>query len=99
MEKLYLSSNQIGASGAQALANALPQCGLPYLNLSSNQIGDSGAQALANALPQCGLEVLYLLFNPIGDSVQSELKKMSVSGSNPLLHTLNREGHAIEIWV
>ena len=41
LKDLYLSSNQIGDSGAQALANALPQCGLTYLSLSSNQISDS----------------------------------------------------------
>ena len=36
-----LESNQIGDSGAQALANALPQCGLTYLSISSNPIGAS----------------------------------------------------------
>ena len=47
LERLYLLTNRIGDSGAQALANALPQCGLKRLILIPTEIGDSGAQALA----------------------------------------------------
>ena len=74
-------NNQIGDSGAQALANALPQCGLKDLYLSSNQIGDQ--QALANA-SAVGLTYLYLSSNRIGDSVKSKLRKMREGGSNPV---------------
>ena len=88
MKELSLGSNQIGDSGARALANALPQCGLEWLFLTSNRIGNSGARALANALPQCGLEYLDLQSNPLGASVKSELHKMDEDGSNPVL---NRE--------
>ena len=44
-------------TGAQALANALPQCGLAE-QCPSNQIGASGAQALANAWSS-GLKELF----------------------------------------
>ena len=57
---LFIATKSVTTRRAQALANALLQCGLEELHLDSNQIGDSGAQALANALPQCGLERLDL---------------------------------------
>ncbi|KAF6264673.1 hypothetical protein COO60DRAFT_76332 [Scenedesmus sp. NREL 46B-D3] len=50
--ELELSSNQITAEGAAALAAALaqPQCTLQRLVLSNNALGDDGIAALAQAL-------------------------------------------------
>ena len=59
--QLWLNFNQVGDSGAQALAKVLPQCGLEYLDLGSNQIGDSGAQALAMCCPVWIGEAVSLL--------------------------------------
>ena len=82
-------NNQIGDSGAQALAMRCRSVDWRSCILITTRIGDSGAQALANALPHCGLMTLNLDSNRIGDSVKSELKKMDKRGSNPVR---NREG-------
>ncbi|CAF3668986.1 unnamed protein product, partial [Rotaria socialis] len=48
---LHLWSNQIGALGAQHLADALQHnTTLTTLNLENNQIGDKGAQDLNDGL-------------------------------------------------
>jgi Ran GTPase-activating protein (RanGAP) involved in mRNA processing and transport len=69
---LDLRSNNIGYSGAQALAEALknPKCRLTSLNLNNNNmVGDLGAQALAEALknPNCKLTSLDLYHTNISD--------------------------------
>jgi ankyrin repeat protein len=51
LDELDLSSNQIGDSGAEALAESLRKLAhLSALSLAHNQIGDAGAKAIADCL-------------------------------------------------
>ncbi|MEL6130909.1 MAG: hypothetical protein AAFR30_13535, partial [Cyanobacteria bacterium J06628_4] len=63
LTSLDLRSNQVGAEGAQAIAQHLSQ--LTSLNLRSNQVGAEGAQAIAQHLSQ--LTSLNLWNNQVGD--------------------------------
>ncbi len=63
LTQLDLENNDIGAAGAQALAQVLPQTQITQLHLGSNDIGDAGAQALAQVLPQTQISQLNLSFN------------------------------------
>jgi Ran GTPase-activating protein (RanGAP) involved in mRNA processing and transport len=67
LTSLNLFSNQIGPTGAQALATTLlTNHGLTSLDLSGNRIGPVGAQALATALlTNHGLTSLDLSGNQI----------------------------------
>merc|ERR1712137_1429828 len=66
---LFLDGNQIGQSGAEAIASALStNCTLSTLGLAENEIGDPGAEALASALSTtCPLTSLFLAENKIGN--------------------------------
>ncbi|CAF1509694.1 unnamed protein product [Adineta steineri] len=71
--KLNLSSNQIDASGAQYLAEALQynQTTVTSLNISNNSIGPEGAQFFANTLRNAYIQTLNELIlsnNRIGDT-------------------------------
>ena len=68
--KLVLDNNNIGDSGAVAIAEALKNnTALTWLYLGYNTIGDSGAAALAKALKSnTALTRLDLDYNNIGDS-------------------------------
>ena len=70
MKKLYLYSNQIGDTGATALAVGLKvNTVLEGLILNGNRIGDAGVTALAEALKvNTVLESLMLSDNRIGDA-------------------------------
>ncbi|MEO0434332.1 MAG: hypothetical protein AAF151_21820, partial [Cyanobacteria bacterium J06656_5] len=63
LTSLNLRSNQVGAEGAQAIAQHLSQ--LTSLDLWNNQVGDEGAQAIAQHLSQ--LTSLNLSDNQVGD--------------------------------
>src|SRR6516162_3087466 len=58
LQLLNLVGNEVGDTGAQAIAQHLSQ--LTSLDLSSNQIGEAGAQAIAQHLSQ--LTSLHLGF-------------------------------------
>eukprot|EP00811_Abedinium_folium_P011477 NODE_20627_length_789_cov_6.936556.p2 GENE.NODE_20627_length_789_cov_6.936556~~NODE_20627_length_789_cov_6.936556.p2 ORF type:complete len:138 (-),score=24.77 NODE_20627_length_789_cov_6.936556:13-426(-) len=77
LTSLFLSRNEIGDAGAQALAKALRSNNhLEYLSLSGNEIGDAGAQALAAMLHQNRtLKDLCLYSNEIGDAGTQALSK------------------------
>jgi len=68
LERLYLAHNNLGATGAIALAESLPFLPkLKVLNLPENAIRAQGAEALAKALPNTPLlEQLVLAGNGIG---------------------------------
>lgn len=52
LQKLDLHGKSIGASGVQALQEALVAgSGLDYLSLSGNSLGNEGAAAVAPAIP------------------------------------------------
>ena len=74
---LNLSSNEIGASGAASLSQALSvNTTLTYLNLSSNMIGASGATSLSQALPvNTTLSHLNVSHNMIGASGATSLSQ------------------------
>ena len=62
LEKLFLSSNEIGDEGAAFLASALPH--LPYLvelTLDDNSIQDEGLSSLAAAFARGALPLLRKL--------------------------------------
>jgi Ran GTPase-activating protein (RanGAP) involved in mRNA processing and transport len=64
LKHLDLGNNSLGDDGAEALAEALPQCNLVHLNLSQCMIGESGAEALVKMRKQCStLMYLGLKFN------------------------------------
>ncbi len=68
LTQLNLERNDIGDTGAQALAQVLAQTKITQLYLSWNSIGDAGAQALAQVLPQTQITQLDLGINKIGDA-------------------------------
>jgi len=79
IEDFVLAHNQVGDSGAAALAVMLRHNKvMNALNLANNRIGDQGASALAAALstPNGTLEELYLEANPIGLAGALALSKM-----------------------
>jgi Ran GTPase-activating protein (RanGAP) involved in mRNA processing and transport len=69
LQKLDLSENGIGASGAEAISSMLQtNTSLQELNLSFNSIGDAGASSIANILDQnVTLRCLSLRRNRIGN--------------------------------
>jgi uncharacterized protein YjbI with pentapeptide repeats len=62
---LDLSNNNIGATGAEALAAVLEKSSLTSLDLNNNQIGDKGAEYLADVLEKSSLTSLNLRYNKI----------------------------------
>ena len=67
---INLSYKDIGAAGAQALAEALKtNTSVTTINLHYNNIGDAGSQALAKALKtNTSVTTIYLFENNIGDA-------------------------------
>ncbi|CAF3932476.1 unnamed protein product [Rotaria magnacalcarata] len=86
---LNLSGNQIGATGAQHLADALKNNEmLTTLNIGDNYIGDNGAQHIADVLHQNKtLTTVVLKNNDIGDEGTEELAEALVH--NETLTTLD----------
>ncbi len=68
LTQLDLENNSIGAAGAQALAQVLPQTQITQLNLYNNYIGATGAQAIAQVLKKTKITQLNLGRNYIGDA-------------------------------
>eukprot|EP00804_Cyclotella_cryptica_P009213 CCRYP_019216-RA/>CCRYP_019216-RA protein AED:0.05 eAED:0.05 QI:69/1/1/1/0/0/2/339/337 len=100
---LNLSGNNIGKTGAAALAKALYRCvdvnnqhyesrtSLQLLGLSSNQIGDDGARALGEALRyNTSLRSLDLSFNEISNNGVVELltRGLNLNSSVKRLHLI-----------
>ncbi|CAM9253696.1 unnamed protein product, partial [Ectocarpus sp. 4 AP-2014] len=68
MRAIYLSSQGIGAAGAQQLAPALKDCVIVALHLGNNALGDKGLCSLADGLRHArGLQKLHLNNNEITD--------------------------------
>jgi uncharacterized protein (TIGR02996 family) len=79
LRRLNLSENQIGDSGAEALAHSPHLTDLLELELVGNQIGDAGAKALGEA-PWTQLRRLNLRVNAIGDAGGRALLALSRLG-------------------
>ncbi len=69
-ERLSLSTNNIGLTGAQQFAKVLSLVDtITVINFNQNNIGDDGAYALAEVIPRApALRMLYLAQNGIGDA-------------------------------
>lgn len=95
LESLVLSSNDIGAPGAAAIATALSAApALKDLWLANNRIGADGARALAAALPSAAkLERLWLDKNDVGDEGARALAR--VLSAAPALTGLYLKANAI----
>ena len=80
----FCEGNQIGATGAAALAKALEfNSSLTSLNLSDNEIKEKGAAALAKALKSnSSLTSLNLNANQIKDTGATALAKTLESNSS-----------------
>jgi Leucine-rich repeat (LRR) protein len=97
MKRLDLRYNDIGSSGAAAIAEILVKNAnnLAYLYLEGNQIGDDGASALAVAIqdPKLPLQELFLGGNQIGPFGASKLAQ--ALATNTSLQKLYLEGNCI----
>jgi Ran GTPase-activating protein (RanGAP) involved in mRNA processing and transport len=92
--ELNLLNNQIGAAGAQAIAEALKfNTSLTKLCLDRNQIGAVGAQAIAEALKvNASLTELELDSNHIGDAgAQAIAEALKFNTSLTELYLLNNQ--------
>lgn len=76
LTELNLGYNNIGNTGAKALANEIPSSQLTSLNLQNNLISNIGAEALAKALKNVNsqLKTLDLYSNGIDDDILSHIE-------------------------
>jgi Ran GTPase-activating protein (RanGAP) involved in mRNA processing and transport len=90
LEKLWLSSNNIGDEGCRTIAPALrTMTNLKTLNLSDNNIGDDSIAVLCSrVLPEISLEYLGLYGNKIGNVGCQSLLELVNNGSLPSLNEL-----------
>ncbi|CAM9333209.1 unnamed protein product [Ectocarpus fasciculatus] len=91
MRAIYLSSQGIGAAGAQQLAPALKDCVIVALHLGNNALGDKGLISLADGLRHArGLQKLHLNDNEITDvgchSLANSLGPLKVLSTLDLCH-------------
>ena len=88
LERLYLSSNSIGATGALSLSILMKQVckTLEVLDLSCNSLSDVGCVCLSGGLKYCScLKQLHLSSNCIGDmGVESVAKALENSDLSEL---------------
>ena len=68
---LDMSFNEIGPSGAGALASVFKHLNLARLNLRCNELGPAGGKLIANKLRECSktLKILVVADNHIGPEV------------------------------
>lgn len=98
---LYLSMNNLGDDGMQALAPALRHLpSLVFLHLSANNIREAGAAALANAATDGALsqlQSLHLNDNSIGDGGMQAVSAAIAGGGKVLsqLHYLSLQRNNI----
>ena len=91
---LELYRNNLGISGAEALAKAFSWGAMPALRqlfLSNNQMGDEGAQALATAFAGGAVKQLHMLdlyCNRIGDVGVEALTIACADGALPVLQKI-----------
>jgi Ran GTPase-activating protein (RanGAP) involved in mRNA processing and transport len=94
--RLDFRYNDIGSSGAAAIAEALLVVhNLKYLYMEGNQLGDDGASALAVAIqdPKLPLQELFLGGNQIGPTGAASIAQALVT--NTSLQKLYLEGNCI----
>lgn len=90
---LYLNNSNIGDTGAEELAEALPRTKITTLNLDNNDIGDDGVKELALVLLKTQITDLDLDSNDIGDKGAGELAKALPKTQ---ITTLNLDNNGIE---